>query len=163
MELGNELFGHSRGQYQIDRTPYQELFLPLQLLLGYQDRHYDNDLFEFHDYCACEKDTCLQCGTQTQPNFHFKPTGLKINWYKYPLRDSYSNQILEVESFKQMVLECEKHYAEHNPEEYLKRTAPVETKFLTEQQILSENEKYTRNSVYGKFIKPSELFEKKLT
>lgn len=40
------------------------------------------------------------------PNFLFKPTGYTISWYKYPLRDSYSNMDLPIEDFKEMLIEC---------------------------------------------------------
>jgi len=41
-----------------------------------------------------------------KPNFLYKPTGLKIQWYKYPLRDSYSNQEIKLGDFKKIIDEC---------------------------------------------------------
>ena len=43
----------------------------------------DNDIFMMHPYCWCEKDDCPWCGEEHAPNFHHKPTGLMIWWYKY--------------------------------------------------------------------------------
>lgn len=40
------------------------------------------------------------------PNFHFKPTGFKLRWYKYPLRDSYSNVKCNLSLLRGMVHEC---------------------------------------------------------
>ena len=41
-----------------------------------------------------------------RPNFLFKPTGLRIEWYKYPLRDAYSNQEITVENFRGIIAQC---------------------------------------------------------
>jgi hypothetical protein len=41
-----------------------------------------------------------------RPNFLFKPTGLRIEWYKYPLRDAYSNQEITVDEFKKNIAQC---------------------------------------------------------
>ena len=39
-------------------------------------------------------------------NFLYKPTGLEIGWYKYPLRDSYSNMPLMMKDAKEMLNAC---------------------------------------------------------
>lgn len=41
-----------------------------------------------------------------QPNFLYKPTGLIIDWYKYPLRDSYSNQKIDPAKFTEIINHC---------------------------------------------------------
>jgi hypothetical protein len=41
-----------------------------------------------------------------RPNFLYKPTGLIIDWYKYPLRDSYSNQPLELTALRGVIDAC---------------------------------------------------------
>ena len=40
------------------------------------------------------------------PNFEFKPTGLQIKWYKYPMRDAYSNMDISVEEMKYILAGC---------------------------------------------------------
>lgn len=40
------------------------------------------------------------------PNFHHKKSGLTIDWYKYPLRDSYSNQKMNLKEFNKIIQEC---------------------------------------------------------
>jgi hypothetical protein len=40
------------------------------------------------------------------PNFWHKPTGLKIKWYKYALRDSYSNQSVDMNLLKKVFKSC---------------------------------------------------------
>lgn len=39
-------------------------------------------------------------------NFVYKPKGYRLQWYKYPLRDSYANQDLRKDEFKQIVDRC---------------------------------------------------------
>lgn len=39
-------------------------------------------------------------------NFCYKPTNLKISWYKYALRDAYSNQKLEKEELESILNSC---------------------------------------------------------
>jgi len=41
-----------------------------------------------------------------KPNFLFKPTGFKIQWYKYPLRDSYMNINIPLGVFRKIIDEC---------------------------------------------------------
>lgn len=36
------------------------------------------------------------------PNFWYKPTNLRIDWYKYPLRDSYSNREFNESELKEI-------------------------------------------------------------
>jgi hypothetical protein len=41
-----------------------------------------------------------------QPNFWYKPTGFKLNFYKYPLRDAYMNQNITFEELKEIMQKC---------------------------------------------------------
>lgn len=41
-----------------------------------------------------------------RPNFYYKPTKFEIQWYKYPFRDSYMNQEINVNQFKTIVDDC---------------------------------------------------------
>lgn len=40
------------------------------------------------------------------PNFLFKPTGFRLDWYKYPLRDSYSSEKLTRGLMRKMLAAC---------------------------------------------------------
>ena len=40
------------------------------------------------------------------PNFLHKPSGFRLDWYKYPLRDSYSNAPLTRELMRSMFRDC---------------------------------------------------------
>ena len=47
---------------------------------------YENDVFMMHPYCWCDKDGCPWCDweyDEPQPNFLYKPTGAKVEWYKW--------------------------------------------------------------------------------
>ena len=146
MELGNEIFGHSRVEYEIDRSIYGPLFRILRDLLEHEHCDFKiNELFEYRDYCWCDKDDCPQCGSLEQPNFHFKPTGLKIRWYKYPMRDAYSNMVLEPASFEAMVQECVDYLVKHDPKITALFTAPTEVSDESYKRIW---DKIRLNSTY---------------
>lgn len=110
MELGNILMGHSRGEHAVtNRRGFGRAFQPLLDALrddnGY-GVHFTNDVFELHPYCWCEKPDCGQCGTGEQANFLYKPTGFRLSWYKYPMRDAYMNVATTRSAFQAMVTHC---------------------------------------------------------
>ena len=41
-----------------------------------------------------------------QHNFEYKPTGFCLDWYKYPLRDSYMNQDITPKEFRGIIFKC---------------------------------------------------------
>lgn len=121
MELGNLLFGNSRGQYSIDRDN-QELFIEILDKLGFDgygmsyinhNENYmkkDKIIDEFDDL---DEDTYWDLGDfiirpyywgdneeiSNKPNFLDKKNNIEINWYKYALRDSYSNEPIDSNYF----------------------------------------------------------------
>lgn len=109
MELGNLLFGNSRGEYSVEpREEYQEPFQEFLELNGFDsygirgtNRGYENDTFIIRPYYWGDDED-----TAALPNFVYKPTGLEISWYKYPMRDAYSNQDVDVETFKTILNNC---------------------------------------------------------
>ncbi len=110
MEIGNMCFGHSRGNYPIPRGKgYEEILEDLCKALeddsGY-GTHFENDTFYTHPYCWCDKEDCPQCGTGKQFNFYHKESDTGISWYKYPLRDAYSNKELTKENLTSLILSC---------------------------------------------------------
>ena len=36
-----------------------------------------------HAFCWWDEEGCAWCGADEAPNFHHKPTGVKVWWYKY--------------------------------------------------------------------------------
>lgn len=69
-------------------------------------------------HCTCGRDQCAQehwekeIGGHTgscrviQPNFLYKPTGFRINWYKYPFRDSYMSPGISNVEFRKLIQHC---------------------------------------------------------
>ena len=53
-------------------------------------------------YSNGHKDSCLL----VRPNFWYKPEDFTIMWYKYPLRDSYSNKEISLKEFKAIIDKC---------------------------------------------------------
>lgn len=116
MELGNLLFGHSRGSFEVDRD-LQDSFEWHQLIsLSDSDFYghtsnkikendvggYENEVFAIRPYWWGDDDA-LQA---QMPNFLYKPTGFEIRWYKYPFRDSYMNKNLSVKNIKDIFIHC---------------------------------------------------------
>ena len=123
MELGNLIFGNSRGRYEVPRGIgeddfiWQETFIKFMYEIGLDGYGYlennelekykterggfENDTFTINPYYWGEDESIMQ-----EPNFVFKPTGLKIDWYKYPFRDSYSNKEITFEELKQILKKC---------------------------------------------------------
>lgn len=165
MELGNMAFGHSRGEYPIpDRESWQDLFCEYLEKMninfyGYFNLHNDERLEPFEtDRGGFENDVFLinpyYWGDDEQiaeePNFLFKPTGFCIDWYKYPLRDSYMNQDITFEEFKEILEACYKSYLD---------TVPKET-VLNEQRERLQKKYGNFREVYDEFVGQYEDFVK---
>lgn len=113
LELGNLMFGNSRGLYSVEpRSVYQNMFVDFLIRNGfdgygyhdpYDDPAYENDTFVLRPYYWGEDEEVAEL-----PNFIYKPIGLFISWYKYPMRDAYSNMDVSPEAFRQILKECER-------------------------------------------------------
>lgn len=55
----------------------------------------------FHSIDCC-------CSSSRVVNFWYKPTNLKISWYKYPFRDADSNQGITYEYLEAIMKDCKK-------------------------------------------------------
>jgi hypothetical protein len=185
MELGNAIFGHSRGEFHIERGHGWEEEL-IRLFESYSPRRdnswreygeeFVNSIFEVHPYwwgeCTCGAECPIHakgcdivtkwgdwvsarinacsgkpdkhgfaevrfgmfanwekknpapkctCGAENNwvekeehesscklvaPNFWYKPSDFQIQWYKYPLRDSYKNQNINLSDFRKIIDDC---------------------------------------------------------
>lgn len=120
MELGNAIFGHSRGHAEVPRQAGYEqhverLFAAIGLDAEGYERAHENDTFAIRPYhwgdCTCPDDdrdiddADPACEAHL-PNLHHKPSGYVLRWYKYPLRDSYANRAITVDEFRAMIDEC---------------------------------------------------------
>lgn len=119
-EMGNMMFGNSRGEHSMHRGLFSILFRPLLDKVDdcvYDNYKFENDVFKMEPYywgdCTCgvedegkedeaHKKECKLC----QPNFIYKGSGFQIQWYKYPFRDSYCNKRLNIEEIEKMVAHC---------------------------------------------------------
>ena len=101
MELGNLMFGNSRGTYHVEpRMEYQDAFCDFLYRNGWDghvirrdgsDGEYENDTFIIRAYYWGEDEAIAE-----------------LSWYKYPMRDAYSNQDVGIDEFKKILAECEK-------------------------------------------------------
>lgn len=90
---------------------------------------FENDVFMMHSFCWCEKIDCPWCNGElpeghtvrkfrypenepfdddwcSAPNFVFKPSGLKVWWYKYIGRDMETNRPVTDEEVKEVERAC---------------------------------------------------------
>jgi len=118
MELGNWLFGNSHGKYLIPRT--EELYMEFVRLFDACEPNrnnswreygieFKNDVFETMPYwwgeCDCGEQHSNTCKS-IKPNFYHKESGLQVSWYKYLLRDSYSNIELTKSLLSAIIDDC---------------------------------------------------------
>lgn len=121
MELGNLIFGNSRGACKVPREDKWEKriekFFEYFALdwYGYPvvGRHKPgiriNDRgsittskFEINPYYwGDDEEECAK------PNFLYYKGNFELRWYKYPLRDAYANKDLTYEQFDEMLTDCE--------------------------------------------------------
>ena len=121
MEIGNLLFGNSRGNYRLERHPGQELFSRFFEKIGVNGYGYAEDSSPLKQF---EKETeyyyiidtplfsimpyywGLDEDVMELPNFVYKPENIQIQWYKYPLRDAYSSVPLDEKTLKKILDKC---------------------------------------------------------
>lgn len=117
IELGNLLFGHSRGEYCfpdreiVDSAEWCNLLdITKSDFYGYTASEsenprggYENDVFAIGPYWWGDEDNKEECEA---PNFLYKPTGFEIRWYKYPFRDSYMTENLTSEQILEIFEKC---------------------------------------------------------
>jgi hypothetical protein len=129
MELGNLIFGNSRGTYRVDRD-WQNDFCEFLYECGFDSRgdlKIENDYLadniinlsehlSGHKYPLFNNGTFLVFGyywgddeaLSKISNFIYLPSGYELSWYKYALRDSYANQNLSKKDFLNILDECRK-------------------------------------------------------
>ena len=71
--------------------------------LGMNGNDYENDTFMVRSY-----DWGLDDEADKRNEYHFwhKPSGFKLRWYKYPLRDPYVNMDISHEQFLDVLRDC---------------------------------------------------------
>lgn len=116
IEIGNLLFGNSRGEYPfpdrklVNSPEWVSLCKKAGICNCYgtpevddgRDFYgFDNDVFTIRPYYWGEDPE-----KAALPNFLYKPTGLVIKWYKYAFRDSYMNQNLTAKQLREIFKKC---------------------------------------------------------
>lgn len=116
MEIGNIIFGNSRGEYHLPRGKWQDKFWELVEAYNPGDGYgyapkgspfetdrggYENDTFLVNPYYWGDDEEI-----EEEPNFVYKPTGYEIQWYKWPLRDAWANRKITYEEFAVMIDDC---------------------------------------------------------
>lgn len=94
----------SNGGHSIDKVPHEllkEFGLTEQGWGMHCTCQQDGEWIEFLHNNFHTKDCEL-----IKPNFWYKPTNLVIEWYKYPLRDSYSNRPFNEMELKEIFKVC---------------------------------------------------------
>ena len=98
LELGNLIFGNSRGNYVINRDIWQSIF---EQLYDICEDDFENETFILRPYYWGDDEA-----EKEKPNFVYKPTGFNISWYKYPMRDAYASDDITDETFIAIVKDC---------------------------------------------------------
>ena len=111
MEMGNLLFGSSRGEYEFpDRKIVDsDEWVALLNVLGLDDygvtgigNPHENDRGGYDDGVICINPYYWgdDEAEAAKPNFLDRSIGLEIRWYKYPFRDSYMNWQMDAASLR---------------------------------------------------------------
>ena len=83
-EIGNIIFGYSRGEFACDRDEYADIFAPLFEAIDPSDENWgygcewDSEVFEMHTYWWGDD----EAPEAERPNFRHKRTGFEARWYK---------------------------------------------------------------------------------
>jgi len=67
--------------------------------------NFENEAFAMHRYCWCEKDDCPWCSGEA-PNFLYKPTGFRLDWYKYIGRGMEPSESVSAFDVVVMIFRC---------------------------------------------------------
>ena len=71
--------------------------------LGMNGNDYENDTFMVRSYNWGFDD---ESNAKNEYHFWHKPSGFKLQWYKYPLRDPYVNMYITHEQFLDILRDC---------------------------------------------------------
>lgn len=131
MELGNLIFGNSRGKYPVNRS-WQDAFVYKLYDMGfdsygfpkYEEHKYKGEFKTIRSKYDPEEDYITYFENDTfilmpyywgnddyfceLPNFIHKPTGFELSWYKYALRDSYMNKNITFEELMVIMEDCKR-------------------------------------------------------
>ena len=167
MEMGNYVFGNSRGEYEVNRN-WQEAFCNFLRECGFEGygfveherlapfkvtiqgteeedgaTQFENDIFVVLPYYWGDDDEIKK-----RPNFVYKPTGFEMNWYKYPLRDSYMNQPISFGELEEMMEHCFQSVS-HDPKKIQDELDRIEKQIKMHEKSIRKLEKKKERLING--------------
>ena len=93
-------------EYHVNRKVWQVLWDAILGHLGFGSNNgtqFNNDIFECKSYCWFDDGDDIE---RNEYHFHHKPSGFKIQWYKYALRGAYCNINISDEQFVDILYDC---------------------------------------------------------
>ena len=82
----------------VNRKVWQPIWEHIMPDFGYNDDYFENDTFEIRPYHWDDEDN--------EYHFYHKPSGFKVEWYKYALRGAYCNMDITTEQFIDILYDC---------------------------------------------------------
>lgn len=92
-------------KYRVNRKVWQILWDYILGKRGFglnDGRYFENDIFEYKSYCWFDDDDI----ERNEYHFYHKPSGFKIQWYKYALRGAYCNMDITDSQFIDILYDC---------------------------------------------------------
>jgi len=93
--------------FNIERMVNQTLWFAIMTDPYQGDNYFENDTFAIKPYSWSDDDI-------NDWHFYHKPSGLKLQWYKYPLRGVMSNIDITHEQFYAVLKDCMNSVASNN-------------------------------------------------
>ena len=178
MELGNAIFGNSRGEYRVDHS-WQDAFVYKLYDMGFDGyglpvndeqtykgefktiksefgnaTYFENDTFILMPYYWGDDDYISQL-----PNFVHKPTGFELQWYKYPLSDGYMNKNISFDELMEIMEDCKRSLGINDIPYHYKKAAEYIEKAM-DVLYCADNEQKTID-IYNELKKIKEKLQTK--
>ena len=93
-------------EYRVNRKVWQILWDYILGKCGFglnDGRYFENDIFEYKSYCWFDDGDDIE---RNEYHFYHKPSGFKIQWYKYALRGAYCNMNITDSQFIDILYDC---------------------------------------------------------
>ncbi len=125
-----------------DRLVMQDIWEKYLGNLGADCSECENDTFAVRSYYWGESEDEED---RNAWHFWYKPSGLKIQWYKYPLRGAASSEKLDKEKLEAVLAECARSIGRRIPEEKSQRQPKAED--LSLEELRRAHDMYERRRI----------------